>query len=192
MKKVFLGLGIICMSFLSAQEVFLDSYYENPAIQEENRLPMRATYFPYESVSKAVENNPSASNRFLDLNGTWKFLWVKDRKELPNDFANSNFNDSKWDDFKVPATWEFNGYGTPIYVNQPFEFSMENPQPPNIPDSINQPAGVYRKVITIPNNWNNNEVFIHLGAVKSAFKLSSMYLAHLTGQSQTSLYISLN
>ncbi|MBV7441476.1 DUF4981 domain-containing protein [Weeksellaceae bacterium TAE3-ERU29] len=171
MKKVFLGLGIICMSFLSAQEVFLDSYYENPAIQEENRLPMRATYFPYESVVKAVENSPEKSNRFLNLNGNWKFLWVKDRKELPANFEKTNFNDSNWDNFKVPATWEFNGYGTPIYVNQPFEFSMENPQPPNIPDSINQPAGVYRKVINIPNSWNNDEVFIHLGAVKSAFKL---------------------
>ena len=171
MKKVFLGLSLMCLSYLSAQQPFLDSYYENPAMQEENRLPMRATYFPYESVEKAVKNDPAESNRFLSLNGDWKFFWVKDRKELPKDFYKTNFNDSKWGTFKVPATWQFNGYGTPIYVNESFEFSMKNPQPPNIPDDIDQPAAAYRRTINIPENWNGEDVFIHLGAVKSAFKL---------------------
>lgn len=154
-----------------AQNQFLDPYFENPAVQEINRMPMRATYFPFESVEKAVANNPSSSKWFLDLNGTWKFLYADDYQKLPSNFQSTTFNDQQWDDFTVPATWEFNGYGTPIYVNEKFEYALQNPQPPNIPDSIAQPAGVYRKTIILPNDWDNREVFLHLGAVKSAFKL---------------------
>ncbi|MGP2569562.1 glycoside hydrolase family 2 TIM barrel-domain containing protein [Ornithobacterium rhinotracheale] len=174
MKKMLIGLSFLCAMSMQAQQAekpYLDPYYENPAMQEENRLPMRATYFPYESVELAKKNDPSASSRFLDLNGTWKFKWVKDRKQLPKDFYSTKFNDAKWDNFKVPATWEFNGYGTPIYVNESFEFAMKNPQPPNIPDSIDQPAAAYRRVIDIPSSWDGKEIFIHLGAVKSAYKL---------------------
>ncbi|QAR30704.1 DUF4981 domain-containing protein [Ornithobacterium rhinotracheale] len=174
MKKMLIGLSFLCAMSMQAQQAekpYLDPYYENPAMQEENRLPMRATYFPYESVDLAKKNDPSASSRFLDLNGTWKFKWVKDRKQLPKDFYATKFNDAKWDNFKVPATWEFNGYGTPIYVNESFEFAMKNPQPPNIPDSIDQPAAAYRRTIDIPSSWDGKEIFIHLGAVKSAYKL---------------------
>ncbi|VEJ18924.1 Beta-galactosidase [Capnocytophaga canimorsus] len=171
MKKVVSGIALLVFGVLSGQTPFLDSYYENPAVQEINRLPMRATYFPYESTERAFENQPEKSERFLSLNGIWKFLWKEDFKQLPTDFFKESYNDTSWDDFKVPATWEFNGYGTPIYVNEKFEFAVKNPQPPNIPDSINQPVGAYRKVIEIPEKWQDKEVFIHLGAVKSAFKL---------------------
>lgn len=66
-------------------------------------------------------------------------------KKLPQDFADPNVDVSHWKNFPVPANWEFNGYGVPIYVNEKFEYALKNPSPPDIPDSIDQPAAVYRE-----------------------------------------------
>ena len=52
----------------------LDSIFENPAVQEINRMPMRASYFPFEEISKAKNGLPSNSIRYLSLNGEWSFL----------------------------------------------------------------------------------------------------------------------
>ncbi|WP_018472975.1 glycoside hydrolase family 2 TIM barrel-domain containing protein [Echinicola pacifica] len=153
-----------------AQERSPDPIFENPMVQEENRLPMRASYFPYESQALALEGDKAKSERFLDLNGTWKFFWTDHYTKLPKDFYTLDFDDTTWDDFQVPANWEFNGYGTPIYVNHPFEFAVSNPNPPYIENEKN-PAGIYRRSISLPEGWSDEQVFIHLGAVKSAFKL---------------------
>lgn len=154
----------------NAQEREPDPIFENPNMQAENRLPMRASYFPFENKDLAQERNREKSNRFLDLNGTWKFFWTEHYQNLPENFEAVDFDDSNWDDFKVPANWEFNGYGTPIYVNHPFEFAVKNPNPPFIENEKN-PAGIYRREIEIPADWKDMPVFIHLGAVKSAFRL---------------------
>lgn len=171
LKKSFLSvfLFLFCFSSLIAQQDDID-VFQNPKYQEENRLPMRASYFPFENEGLAIAGEKSNSKRFLNLNGTWKFFWTEHFNKLPENFQSENYNDSNWDDFQVPANWEFNGYGTPIYVNHPFEFAVDNPNPPFI-ENEKQPTGVYRRNISIPENWENQQVFLHLGAVKSAFKL---------------------
>lgn len=163
-------LFFLCVNYINAQDREPDPIFENPNMQAENRLPMRAAYFPFEDKNLAKKGAKKESDRFLDLNGTWKFFWTEHYKNLPENFEAVNFDDSKWDNFKVPANWEFNGYGTPIYVNHPFEFAVENPNPPFIENEKN-PAGIYRRTIELPANWEDQQVFIHLGAVKSAFRL---------------------
>ncbi len=156
---------------IQAQKPHLDTIFENPVVQEINRLPMRSHYLPFETSEKAKNNDYRASNRYIDLNGTWNFLWKEDYKQLPTDFFKTDYKDSDWDKINVPAVWELNGYGIPIYVNAAFEFAMKNPNPPDIPDDLKQSAGLYRKEFTIPSNWENEKIYLHLGAVKSAFKL---------------------
>lgn len=56
-------------------------------------------------------------------------------------------------------------------MNHPFEFAVKNPTPPIIPRGQDQPAGVYRKTFELPAQWDGQQVFLHLGAVKSAFRL---------------------
>lgn len=153
-----------------AQQREPDPVFENPNVQAENRLPMRASYFAYETPELARADKKENSERFYSLNGTWKFFWTDHFKNLPEDFEAENFNDSQWDDFQVPANWEFNGYGTPIYVNHPFEFDVESPNPPFI-EHENQPTGIYRKTFVLPEGWKDQRTFLHLGAVKSAFRL---------------------
>ena len=48
---------------------------------------------------------------------------------------------------------------------------VHNPDPPDIPDSIDQPAAGYRKIFNFPVAWTGMKVYLHLGAVKSAFRL---------------------
>ncbi|MDT0675876.1 glycoside hydrolase family 2 TIM barrel-domain containing protein [Autumnicola musiva] len=165
-----LGVLIFISTGLTAQEGLNDDVFEDPSRQEENRLPMRASYFAYENEKMALDGNRENSSRFLSLDGTWKFFWTGHYKNLPENFEHISFEDTGWDDFKVPANWEFNGYGTPIYVNTKFEFATENPTPPFVKKET-QPTGIYRKKIQLPDSWQNQQVFIHLGAVKSAFRL---------------------
>ncbi len=146
-----------------------------PEVVSVNRMPMRANAFAFESIDLATKASREKSKNFLSLNGDWKFNWVNDPRKRPYDFYAIGFDDSKWTNFPVPANWELNGYGLPIYVNQPYEFAGHakrygalNP-PFDIP-ADNNPVGSYRKKFIVPEEWlNNRQVFIHLGAVKSAF-----------------------
>jgi len=140
---------------------------QDPSIVEINKLPPRATFFNFESKTLAHKNDITNSGFYQSLNGTWKFNWVRDPKYRPLDFFKTKFDDSKWDDFLVPANWEINGYGVPIYLNHPYEFSY-TPDPPNIPEGYN-PVGSYRREFNIPKDWKHRRIVIHFGAVKSAF-----------------------
>ena len=142
---------------------------EDPAVIEINKMPARATFFNYESKALAKTNDPSQSKYYQSLNGGWKFNWVRDPADRPMDFYQTDYDDSGWNEIHVPANWEINGYGVPIYLNHPYEFSY-NPDPPNIPDGYN-PVGSYRKEFIIPSTWEDHRLVIHFGAVKSAFFL---------------------
>jgi len=173
MKTFFTTLSLV----LATSAVFgqqLPAELQTPEVVSVNRMPMRASAFAFENKELASKREKEKSNYFLTLNGQWKFNWVQDPRNRPDDFFKTDFDDSKWDNFKVPANWETNGYGLPIYVNQPYEFAGRkntgakmNP-PFDIPVD-NNPVGSYRKKITIPKNWDGRQIFIHLGAVKSAF-----------------------
>lgn len=148
----------------------------DPAVYEVNRMPMRARAFAFESAETAAGRKKEKSTYFQSLNGIWKFKWVEKPAESPQDFYREDFDDSKWDNFKVPANWEFNNtgktYGYPIYVNHPYEFGVRHPNPDSLSENIPQdynPVGTYRRKFTIPENWDGRQIFIHLGAVKSAF-----------------------
>lgn len=170
-KIYFLVISTFALCMRAQNTPFLDSVFENPKVQEMNRLPMRASYFPFEDITKAKSGDMAQSARFLSLNGQWNFFWNEDYRKLPTNFYEPQFNDQKWNKIPVPANWELLGYGTPIYVNASYEFEMKNPSPPDIPDTILQPVGAYRKEFIIPKSWNSEKIFLHLGAVKSAFKL---------------------
>ncbi|QEC58409.1 DUF4981 domain-containing protein [Flavisolibacter ginsenosidimutans] len=164
--------AVACVHFLHAQD--LPTELQTPEIVSVNRMPMRASAFAFENTRLAEDREKEKSAYFLSLNGTWKFNWVQDPRQRPQDFYKKDFNDASWKDFSVPANWELNGYGLPIYVNQPYEFAGHakrgaqlNP-PFDIPVD-NNPVGSYRKKFTLPKDWDGRQVFIHLGAVKSAF-----------------------
>ncbi len=155
---------------------------QDPSIVEINKRPARATFFNFETKQLARFNELSKSRFFQSLNGPWKFNWVRDPSNRPKDFFKLDFDDRKWDKIEVPSNWELNGYGVPIYLNHPYEFSFD-PNPPNIPEKYN-PVGSYRREFIIPQNWDGRDIIIHFGAVKSAFFI--WINGHQVGYSQGS------
>ncbi|HSG81117.1 MAG TPA: beta-galactosidase, partial [Gemmatimonadota bacterium] len=158
-------LSILCLSLapaLAAAQQAPD--WENPAVFAINKEPPHATLFPYESRELALMRDEASSAYYRLLNGSWKFNWVRAPDERPVDFFREDFDDSGWGEIPVPGNWEVNGYGVPIYLNQPYEFEKN---PPYIHHDYN-PVGSYRRTFTLPETWVDREIFIHFGAVKSA------------------------
>lgn len=135
---------------------------------EENRLPMHATFYSYPNKTEAAQFNWEKSSSYINLNGTWKFKWVERPTDLPSNFEAVGFDDSKWDNFKIPATWEVNGYGYPIYVNTSYEFEDLMPKPFNPPlvPLTYDPTGVYRREVDITKT-GSEKLILHIGAAKS-------------------------
>lgn len=160
---------LIFISTIISAQSRLHKHWENPDTNQINRMQMRASSFAYETRELALQNIPSKSSRYLLLNGMWKFNWVDSPEKRPMDFYKKDYDDSKWNELAVPANWEFNGYGIPIYLDEAYEFSNE-PNPPDIPDNYN-PVDSYRRKFNLPKDWDGSRVYIHVGAFKSAFYL---------------------
>lgn len=125
-------------------------------------------YMLYSSKDQALEADFKTSDYYKCLNGKWAFSYSEDFKTLPANFQDPSLDDSSWDRIDVPSNWEFNGYGTAIYINSPFEFdpSTGAKREPILPDKI--PGAAYRTSFTVPSNWDGRQVFLQLGGVKSA------------------------
>ena len=147
-----LFLLLFYLSFVFAQTF---TEFQDPKIFEINKNYPHSNYII-----------PSDSNSFINLNGYWKFKFVPNISDKPIDFYKIDFDDSQWLNFQVPANWELNGFGMPIYVNVPNEF--DNSQFPKVPETGNS-VGSYRKALIIPESWKNKQIFINFGAVKSCF-----------------------
>ncbi len=168
MKKLFLAALITCFTIIAYTQVeFPSNDLENPHMVGQNKVKPHTFFVPFANPEAALSLSNEESPYYLSLNGTWKFNWVRNPADRPVDFYKPEFDVSKWDDIPVPSNWELEGYGVPIYVNQPYEFTR-HPNPPHVPHDYN-PVGSYRKTFTIPGDWDGREVFIHFGAVKSAF-----------------------
>jgi len=143
--------------------------WQNPDVVEVNREDPHATRFSFDSFEQAVAGEKNTSVNFLTLNGTWSFHYADNPDARPMDFYKTDFNDSDWDQIVVPSNWELLGYGIPIYSNIPYEWTL-SPNPPEIPTDHN-PVGSYRRNFVLPDGWGDKQVYIHFGAVKSAFYL---------------------
>lgn len=168
MKRKILSYGFVMLCSVGFAQ---NNEWRNPEINAVNRAPMHTNYFAYESVEAAQEAVKEQSVNYMTLNGRWKFNWVRNSDQRPLDFYRTDFNDKGWDDFKIPAIWELNGYGDPLYVNigYPWRHQFKN-NPPEFPVEQNH-VGSYRKEITLPADWKGKEIFAHFGSVTS-----NMYL----------------
>lgn len=167
-KYVFLGLAGCALLSANAQTF---KEWQDESVNEVNRAPMHARFFAYENAEKATSDIKENSKNFMSMNGSWKFFWVKNADQRPTDFWKVGYNDKGWDDMKVPAVWELNGYGDPIYVNigYPWRNQYKN-NPPHVPTEKNH-VGSYRREFVIPADWSGKDIVAHFGAVSS-----NMYL----------------
>lgn len=170
LKFRFLLIAIILALFHSifAQKT-VQAEWENEAVFNINKENSHATFYSFPDRLEAQNLEPKESANYLSLNGLWKFNWSKYPEARPKEFYKIEFDDTPWKEIPVPSNWELQGYGIPIYVNIPYEWT-KNPDPPFVRHDWN-PVGSYRKYFSLPKDWENKEVFITFGAVKSAFYL---------------------
>lgn len=139
--------------------------WEDPKVNAIDRLPMRTSFFAYESEELARTADPSKSSRYQSLNGQWAFHWSKNPGARPNGFENPGFDVSSWATVAVPGNWELQGFDAPHYVNIEYVFPANQPY---MPKGYN-PVGSYRREVEMPADWVGQEVVLHFGAVQSAF-----------------------
>lgn len=169
-------------------------YIENEQVISENKLEAHASFTSFTSEKEALNNNPEY---FKSLDGIWKFNWVRNPKDRPTTFMDPSEDVSNWDTIKVPANWEVEGFGIPIYVNHQYEFAdykapvaddMEfvdriyPKNPGKVPNDYN-PVGTYVRDFTIENDWEGKEMFLHIGAMKSGgfVWLNGKYIGYSQG-----------
>jgi beta-galactosidase len=169
-------------------------YIENELMIGENKLPPHSSFTSFTSKKDAQNNEPEY---YKSLNGKWSFNWVKNPKDRPVRFMNPRIDVSSWDQINVPSNWEIEGYGVPIYVNHQYEFAdykamiaddielVETFYPKNPGDVPNEynPVGSYRREFTLDETWNDKEVFLHIGAMKSGgfVWLNGTYIGYSQG-----------
>ena len=157
-----------------AQEEDRYGQITNPKLTSINKETPRTTFTSYTSEEDAVINDRKNGTFRLSLNGKWKFNYVENFADRPTKFMDARTEVNKWPDINVPGNWELQGFGTPIYVNQSYEFCspghapyMEKPNPPFVPKEWN-PTGTYRRTFTIPSDWENKEIFLSADGVRGA------------------------
>jgi len=165
MKKIFpiIILNLLVFLTLNAQQ----ADWENQQILQINREPARDAFIGYGNVP---------GDRSLSLNGTWKFRWTPTPAGKINDFFTDSFKDSDWKTLTVPANWETNGYGTPIYVSSGYSFKIDPPRVMGTPKenfttyTERNPTGQYRRSFTLPQGWKKaGQTFLRFDGVISAF-----------------------
>ncbi|WP_255490473.1 glycoside hydrolase family 2 TIM barrel-domain containing protein [Dysgonomonas sp. 511] len=129
-----------------------------------NKQAPRSSFMTYGNKENALSEEYEHSSYYKSLNGTWDFYYTEDQRQLPGNITEPA-NNVKWHTIKVPGNWEIQGFGTAIYVNQPYEWQPRNPQPPLLPDAT--PVGVYRRTIEIPADWGGRDIYLHMAAAKS-------------------------
>ena len=140
--------------------------WEDNHVLQINREPARAYFIPY------AEHK---GDRMVTLNGEWQFRWTKTPDERIHDFYRTDFDASTWDKLAVPANWEVNGYGTPIYISAGYPFKIDPPYVMREPKKEwttyveRNPTGQYRRTFTIPDAWQKGQAILRFEGVMSAF-----------------------
>ncbi len=161
---------ILYFSFAFIVFSFSIKAQENPEWQRLDVLSVntekpRASFYYFNSETAALEGDFQNSGNYKSLNGTWKFNFAKVPEKRPEDFYKSNYDVNNWDEIEVPGDWQMQGYDFPLYVSAGFTFDIN---PPFV-DSTYNPVGSYKRNFSLPSDWEEKEVFLHFGAVNSAF-----------------------
>ena len=167
MRTILLTLSFFTFNFSLCHAVAQTHHdWEDNHVLQINREPARAYFIPYAKQQ---------GDRMVSLNGTWQFRWTKTPDERIRDFYRTDFDASTWDKLAVPANWEVNGYGTPIYISAGYPFKIDPPYVMREPKKEwttyveRNPTGQYRRTFTIPDVWQKGQTFLRFEGVMSAF-----------------------
>ena len=164
--------------------VFDVSWISNQSKVSDHKEDAHATFIPYASVEQMKadaahyaepwQQPDETKAEYINLNGTWKFKYVPGTSSGPgaSEFQANDYDDSSWDNIRVPLSWEMANYGKPVYTNTGYPFKNTPPSATvgytDYGVTDHNATGFYRRNINIPENWKDKRVFVHFDGVYSA------------------------
>ena len=147
---------------------FDSNIIKNPEIFEQNRLAAHSDHVCYKNELEKIKGKSSLR---YDMNGLWKFAYAKNQSLAPCGFEAADYDCKGWDEIRVPAHIQMEGYDVPIYTNTTYPWEAdESIKPGELPEIFN-PVASYVKYFTIPENMKNKRVCISFQGVESGFAL---------------------
>ena len=101
------------------------------------------------------------------LNGIWKFHYARNYGAVIRGFEKEEYCCSSWDDIRVPAHIQMEGYDVPQYANTQYPWEgREDIRPGEIPEYFN-PVASYVKYFSVPERMKGKRIFVSFQGAES-------------------------
>ena len=137
---------------------------KDPAYFCDNRIPAHSDHRYYASR----ESMELGEDTFrYSLNGLWKFHYAKNYGNTIPGFEKEEYCCRSWDDIRVPAHIQMEGYDAPQYANVQYPWEgHEEVKPGEIPTRFN-PVASYVKYFEVPEHMKGKPLFISFQGAES-------------------------
>ena len=144
--------------------MIVPKYYEDLNVLHLNTMPNRAYYIPASVSLDTVGERRIDSDRFVLLNGNWKFRYYESVYDLKEKFYEEDFCADAFGEILVPGVWQNHGYDRHQYSNIRYPFPMD---PPYVP--YDNPCGAYIHRFVYERRADAPEAFLNFEGVDSCF-----------------------
>ncbi len=140
----------------------------DPEFFRENRLDAHSDHCWY---GCAQEEQEGRSRFRYSLNGLWKFSYAPNYASAIPGFQEPEYDCRSWEDIRVPAHIQMEGYHKPQYVNVQYPWDGRDAiKPGEIPEYFN-PVASYVKYFQVPEQLKGGPLYISFQGVESAMAL---------------------
>ena len=157
------------------------SLVKDPQYFKDGRMDAHSDHTYYRDEEEAQEKETSFR---YDLNGIWKFHYARNYGSAIPGFEKEEYCCKDWDDIRVPAHIQMEGYDAPQYVNVQYPWEgHEDIHPGEIPEHFN-PVASYVKYFEVPEEMQGKRLFISFQGAESGIAL--WLNGHFVGYSEDS------
>lgn len=137
---------------------------QDPRYFQEGRLAAHSDHSFFKNLNEVEVGETELK---ISLNGLWKFHYAKNYAQSIKDFWEPSYSCEGWDDIRVPAHIQMEGYDAPQYANVQYPWEgHEEILPGQIPKRFN-PTASYVKYFEIPQSFEGKKVFISFQGAES-------------------------
>ena len=157
------------------------SLVKDPQYFKDGRMDAHSDHTYYRNGEEAQEKETSFR---YDLNGIWKFHYARNYGSAIPGFEKTDYCCKDWDDIRVPAHIQMEGYDAPQYANVQYPWEgHEDIHPGEIPEHFN-PVASYVKYFEVPEEMQGKRLFISFQGAESGIAL--WINGHFVGYSEDS------
>ena len=144
------------------------SLVKDPQYFKDGRMDAHSDHTYYRDGEEAQEK---ATSFRYDLNGIWKFHYARNYGSAISGFEKTDYCCRDWDDIRVPAHIQMEGYDAPQYANVQYPWEgHEDIHPGEIPEHFN-PVASYVKYFEVPEEMQGKRLFISFHGAESGIAL---------------------